>query len=183
MKLSRKWLSEFVDITASDREYAETMTLSGSKVELTEFLGREVVNVVAGNILALEKHPHADKLQLCTVDVGKTAPVCIVTGAKNVAVGDMVPVALNDSILPGGVHIIAGELRGVLSNGMLCSVKELGLTLHDVPYAAEDGILIPPGTLPAGSGYPGNSRAGRPCGGIRDHPKPSGLSECHRSCP
>lgn len=142
MKLSRKWLSEFVDIEASDREYDEAMTLSGSKVELTEDMGAGIVNVVVGRILSLEKHPHADKLQICRVDVGADSPLQIATGAKNVAPEDLVPVALDGSVLPGGVRIDAGELRGVASLGMLCSVKELGLTIHDVPYAVEDGILI-----------------------------------------
>jgi phenylalanyl-tRNA synthetase beta chain len=142
MKLSRKWLSEFVTVEAGDREYAEAMTLSGSKVELTEVVGEEIQNVVAGRITDLWRHPNSDHMWVCLVDVGGKAPVQIVTGAQNVRVGDLVPVARDGSTLPGGVRIASGMLRGVESSGMLCSLKELGLTVHDYPYAIEDGIFI-----------------------------------------
>ena len=142
MKLSRKWLSEFVDIGASDKEYADVMTLTGSKVELTEDLGAEIQNVVVGKILDIKRHENSDHLFICSVNVGRNAPITIVTGAQNVKAGDMVPVALDGARLPGGVHIKRGMLRGVESNGMLCSLKELNLTVHDFPYAIEDGIFI-----------------------------------------
>ena len=142
MKLSRKWLSEFVDINVSDKEYADVMTLTGSKVETTEDLGAEIKHVVVGRVLDIQKHENSDHLFVCTVDVGQTSPLTIVTGAQNVHVNDMVPVALDGSTLPGGVHIKKGVLRGVESNGMLCSLKELNLTVHDFPYAIEDGIFI-----------------------------------------
>jgi phenylalanyl-tRNA synthetase beta chain len=141
MNLSKKWLSEFVDISASDRDYAETMTISGSKVEITEDLGAEINNVVVGKVLSLERHPDSDHMWICQVDVGSQTTQ-IVTGAQNVRAGDLVPVAKHDSQLPGGVHIKAGKLRGIESNGMLCSLKELNLTTHDYPYAIEDGIFI-----------------------------------------
>ncbi len=135
MNLSRKWLNEFVKVDASDREFAEAMTLSGSKVETTEDLGAEISNVVVGRIVSMEKHPNSDHMWVCQLDVGRDEPVQIVTGAWNVHVGDLVPVALHKSTLPGGKKIEKGNLRGVKSNGMLCSLKELGLDERDFPYA------------------------------------------------
>ncbi len=135
MKLSRKWLGEFVTVDASDRDFAEAMTLSGSKVEGTEDLGAEIQNVVVGKILSMERHPNSDHMWVCQLDVGKEEPVQIVTGAWNIHVGDLVPVALHKSTLPGGKKIEKGKLRGVLSNGMLCSLSELGLDERDFPYA------------------------------------------------
>ena len=101
-------------------------------------------------VLSIEPHPDADKLVICQMDVGKEEPVQIVTGAKNLTAGDIVPAALHKSRLPGGVRITRGKLRGVVSNGMLCSFQELGLTLHDVPGACEDGILVLPPDTPVG---------------------------------
>lgn len=142
MKLSRKWLSEFVDISATDKEFDEKMTMSGSKVELTERMDAEIKHVVVGKVVAMKRHLNSDHMFVCQVDIGQNAPVQIVTGAQNVREGDLVPVALHDSWLPGGVHITSGTLRGETSDGMLCSLKELGLTLNDFPYAIEDGIWI-----------------------------------------
>lgn len=143
MKVPLKWLNEYVDLSGiTPKQFAEDMTMSGSKVEVVEFLGEEIENVVVGRILSVEKHPNADKLVVCMVDVGKETPIQIVTGASNVAKDDLVPVALHGSRLPGGVQIKKGKLRGVESDGMMCSIKELGLTLHECPYAIEDGILI-----------------------------------------
>ena len=142
MNLSRKWLSEFVDVTVSSKEYDDAMTDSGSKVETTYEPSQEIQNVVVGKVLETQRHPDSDHLWVCQVDVGEAEPVQIVTGAQNVHVGDLVPVAKHKSLLPGGVKIEKGKLRGVKSNGMMCSVQELGLDLHDMPYAAEDGIWI-----------------------------------------
>ncbi len=136
MNLSRKWLNEFVRIDAGDRDFAEAMTLSGSKVELTHDLGAEIAGVVVGRVVSMEKHPNSDHMWVCAVDVGREEPVQIVTGAWNVHAGDLVPVALHRSTLPGGKRIEKGKLRGVLSNGMLCSLRELGLDERDFPYAA-----------------------------------------------
>ena len=139
MKLSRKWLNEFVDLPldeVGDRAFAEAMTVSGSKVEVTEDLSQELRNVVAGEVLDLARHPDSDHMWVCRVDVGAAAPVQIVTGAWNVHEGDFVPVALDGAVLPGGKEIRAGALRGVRSEGMLCSLKELELTTHDYDYAA-----------------------------------------------
>ena len=142
MNLSREWLNEFVEVSASDKDFAEAMTLSGSKVEVTEIEGEEIKNVVVGKVLSLVHHPDSDHMWICQMDVGSGSPVQIVTGAQNLTEGDIVPVAMDDSWLPGGVHIVAGKLRGETSNGMLCSLKELGLTTHDFPYATEDGIFV-----------------------------------------
>ena len=135
MNLSRKWLEEFVHVDASDKEFAEAMTLSGSKVELTHDLGEEISNVVVGKVLSMERHPDSDHMWICQVDAGREQPVQIVTGAWNVHVGDLVPVALHKSTLPGGKKIEKGKLRGVESNGMMCGLSELGLDERDFPYA------------------------------------------------
>ncbi len=135
MNLSRKWLNEFVTVDASDKEFDEAMTLSGSKVETTTDLGAEISNVVVGRILSMERHPDSDHMWVCQIDVGRDEPTQIVTGAWNIHVGDLVPVALHKSTLPGGKKIEKGKLRGMLSNGMLCSLSELGLDERDFPYA------------------------------------------------
>ncbi len=142
MKLSKKWLNDYVACDAENRDFFEALTMSGSKVECWETEGEEISNVVIGKILKIEKHPDADKLVVCQVEVGKEAPLQIVTGADNVFEGAIVPVALDGSTLPDGVKIKKGKLRGVESAGMLCSLKELGLTVNDFPYAIENGIFI-----------------------------------------
>ena len=137
MKLSRKWLTEFVDLSVEevgDRAFAEAMSISGSKVESTADLSETMHGVKAGKILTIEKHPNSDHMLVTRIDVGEEEPVQICTGAWNIHVGDMVPVALHNSLLPGGVKITKGKLRGVPSNGMLCSLKELELTTHDYAY-------------------------------------------------
>ncbi len=144
MKLNRKWLhEEFVDLSnVSDKEYVETLTVFGQKVETWERMDAQIKNVVVGNVLEIVRHENSDHMWVCQVDVGEEEPVQIVTGAQNVKVGDMVPVAKHNSWLPGGVHITKGKLRGVKSNGMLCGLEELGLTQGDFPYAIMDGIFI-----------------------------------------
>ncbi len=135
MNLSRKWLNEFVSVDANDKDFAEAMTLSGSKVETTADLGAEISNVVVGRILSMERHPDSDHMWICRIDAAGEEPVQIVTGAWNIHPGDLVPVALHKSTLPGGVKIEKGRLRGVVSNGMLCGLSELGLDERDFPYA------------------------------------------------
>ena len=143
MILSRKWLNEFVDCSAwSDHDFSEAMTLSGSKVETFTNLHDSIRNVVAGRIVEMVRHTNSDHMWVCQVDVGGDAPIQIVTGAQNQQVGDLVPVALDGALLPDGKQIHAGTLRGEASNGMMCSLKELGLTLHDYPYAIEDGLWV-----------------------------------------
>ena len=144
MKLNRKWLNEeFVDLShVSDKEYVEKLTVFGQKVETYERMDAEIKNVVVGKVLSMERHPNSDHMWICQMDVGQEEPVQIVTGAQNVNVGDLVPAALHNSWLPGGVHITKGKLRGEKSNGMLCSFAELGLTQNDLPGAYADGIWI-----------------------------------------
>lgn len=145
MKLSRKWLNEFVELSideCDDRAFAEAMTISGSKVEVTEDLSGSIHKVKVGRILSIEKHPNSDHMLVCMIDVGESEPVQICTGAWNVHVGDLVPAALHNSLLPCGAKISRGKLRGVQSDGMLCSLKELNLTEHDFPYAAIKAAAI-----------------------------------------
>lgn len=142
MNLSMKWLSDYIDKDIPIKEFCHGMTMSGSKVEGFEIEGADISNVVVGKILSVVPHENSDHLVVCQLDVGKSEPIQIVTGAPNVNAGDIVPVALDGSTLPGGVKIKKGKLRGVESNGMLCSLGELHLTLHDFPYAIEDGIFI-----------------------------------------
>lgn len=142
MNLSMKWLKEFVDIgNVAPRDFSEAMTMSGSKVELFEVEGGQVDNIVVGKVLQIEKHPDADKLVVCQVDLGESQ-VQIVTAATNLTVGDYVPVCKDKSRLFDGTQIKKGKLRGVLSEGMFCSVAELGVTVHDFPYAVQDGIFV-----------------------------------------
>lgn len=143
MDLSRRWLLDYVDVNDIDEKtFADDMTLSGSKVESWSTEGEELKNIVVGQILSLERHPDSDHMWICSVDAGDGAPIQIVTGAQNLKVGDYVPAALHNSVVHGGHKITKGKLRGVESCGMLCSLGELGLTVHDFPYAIEDGIFV-----------------------------------------
>ena len=148
MILSMKWLSDFVDCSDIDiKKYCDRMTDTGSKVEGYELLGEEIENVRVGLIKKIEQHPDAERLVICQVDIGNRT-IQIVTAAKNVFEGAYVPVAVSPegektvAKLAHGVEIKTGKLRGVLSEGMFCSIEELGLTTHDMPFAATDGILI-----------------------------------------
>ena len=142
MNLSRKWLDEYTEVLASSKEYEAAMTLSGSKVELTTELSETVKNVVVGLVKEIERHPDSDHLWVCQIDVGERGMVQIITGAQNVKAGDLVPAALHKSLLPNGTKIEKGKLRGLKSEGMLCSIAELNLDVHDFPYADPDGIFI-----------------------------------------
>ena len=146
MNLSMRWLSDYIDVSdLSIKEFCSGLTISGSKVERWETEGEEISKVVVGKLLSVVPHENSDHLVVCQVDVGKAGngePIQIVTGAPNVKAGDIVPVAMDGSTLPNGIKIKKGKLRGVESNGMLCSLGELGLTTHDFPYAIADGIFI-----------------------------------------
>ena len=142
MKLSREWLGEYTTVGAPDKEYCDAMTMSGSKVEGWEVTGSGIERVVVGRVVSMERHTNSDHMWVCRIDVGGERELQIVTGAQNVSVGDLVPVALDGSTLPGGKEIHTGKLRGELSEGMLCSLGELGLEQRDFPYAIEDGIFI-----------------------------------------
>lgn len=145
MDLSMKWLGDYIDVSDMPiKKFCSGLTISGSKVERWETEGEEISKVVVGKVLSVVPHENSDHLVVCKVDVGHASPdvLQIVTGASNVHEGDFVPVAMDGSTLPGGVKIKKGKLRGVESNGMLCSLGELGLTTHDFPYAIADGIFI-----------------------------------------
>lgn len=145
MDLSMRWLADYVDCKCDIKAFCDGMTLSGSKVECWNAEGDYLSNVVVGKVEEIVPHPNSDHMFICQVDVGEDAPVQIVTGAQNVKQGDYVPAAKHKStVLHEGkpVKITKGKLRGEASNGMLCSLDELGLTLHDFPYAIEDGIFI-----------------------------------------
>ena len=162
MKMPISWLNDYIKLDVSLKEYMEDLTMSGSKVEAIEFIGEEITNVLTGKIVDIQPHPDAEKLVVCQIDVKKEELIQIVTGATNVFVGAIIPVAMHKSTLAGGVKITRGKLRGVASNGMLCSFNELGLTQNHVPYADEDGILI----------LPDNTEIGvdaRDCLGLNDH--------------
>ncbi len=149
MKLSKRWLSDYIKIDTTPEEFSEKMTMSGSKVEFFEFEGNEIKNVVTGKILEIAKHQNADTLSVCKVDVSKET-IQIVTGATNISVGDIVPVALDGAIIGGGKEIKSGELRGEKSCGMLCSVTELSLSPTDFPPNDGEGIMILDSDTPIG---------------------------------
>ena len=142
MNLSMKWLSDYVEADMPIKDYCHALTMSGSKVEGYETEGKEITNVVVGKILSKGPHDNADALFVCQVDVGAEAPIQIVTNAKNVREGDIVPVALDGAVLPGGFRIKKGKLRGVESFGMFCGLDTLGLTSHDFPYADPEGVFV-----------------------------------------
>ena len=136
-----RWLNDYVKADMPIKDYCHALTMSGSKVEGYEVEGADVSNVVVGKILSKGPHENADALFVCQVDAGKESPVQIVTNAKNVKEGDLVPVALDGAVLPEG-KIKKGKLRGVESFGMFCGLDTLGLTAHDFPYADPDGVLV-----------------------------------------
>lgn len=142
MKVSLSWLKDFVDIDVDVKVLADKLVSAGFEVEEIIDASENMKNVVLGKIVKLEKHPDADKLQICQIDVGGKELVQIVTGAQNVAEGDLVPTALDNSLLPTGQVIKKGKLRGVASNGMLCSGEELKLTEEEYAGASVHGILI-----------------------------------------
>ncbi len=148
MKVPMSWLNEFTDVNdIGMKEYIHELTMSGSKVEGYETVCGGISNVVIGKIEKIEGHPDADKLRVCQVNVG-TEVIQIVTGAPNVQEGDVVPVALHGSTLAGGIKIKKGKLRGVESNGMLCSDEELGVNINDEKAT---GIWILDPSLPIGA--------------------------------
>lgn len=141
MKVSYSWIKEYTKIDAGIKEFCDAMTMSGSKVEGWDVLGEDIKKVVTGKVVEITQHPDADKLVVTKIDVGSET-IQVVTGAKNLSEGDYVPVALHGSSLPGGLKIKKGKLRGVASEGMLCSIAELNVTVNDYPNAIEDGIMV-----------------------------------------
>lgn len=146
MKVPVKWLKDYVDIDISPKELGDRLTLSGSKVEEVVTTGEEIQNVVTGKIIKIEKHPDAEKLSICQVDIGESEPIQIVTAATNMKEQDVVPTALHGSTLHGGLKIKKGKLRGAVSNGMFCSEEELGIA-GDEPV---HGLMILPQDTPVG---------------------------------
>lgn len=142
MLVPELWLKDYIDIDTDIDEFCDKMIMSGSNIETAKQLAEGVEKVVIGKVLSIEKHPDADKLVVTMVDVGEAEPLQIVTGATNLFTGALVPVALHGSKLPGGITIKKGKLRGVVSNGMLCSPAELGLEDKVIPLAQKDGIWI-----------------------------------------
>ena len=156
MKMPLNWMKEFVDFDSANldctpHQYAEAMTMSGSKVEGFQSEADSIKNVVIGKVLSIVPHPDSDHMVITQIDIGQDQPVQIVTGANNLTVGDLVPAALHKSLLPGGKEIRKGKLRGVESNGMLCSLSELGLSIQDFPHAVEDGIFVLDEEYPVGT--------------------------------
>ncbi|MDQ2087031.1 phenylalanine--tRNA ligase subunit beta [Herbivorax sp. ANBcel31] len=150
MKAPINWLKDYVDIDLEYKDFADKMTMSGSKVEGLEEQGEEISKVVVGKILSMEKHPNADRLQVCKVDTGNE-DIQIVTGADNINEGDLVPIALAGATLAEGKKISKGKLRGMVSEGMMCSVEELGFSKEDYPDAPDDGIYIIGQSYPVGT--------------------------------
>lgn len=151
MRVSYKWLQEYVDLTdVSPEELAEKITLTG--IEVDEVIRRDdgVKNIVTGHVLECKKHPNADQLSLCLVDIGEEEPVQIVCGAPNVDKGQKVIVAKPGARLPGGVKIKKAKIRGEVSNGMICSLEELGIENRVIPREYADGIYILPEDTPVG---------------------------------
>lgn len=144
MRVSYQWLKDYVDIQISPQELADKLTLSGLAVDVVEELGAEIENVVTGRIEKIERHPNADKLVVCQVDVGQGEPLQIVTGATNVGEGHIIPVALEGAKLAKGLQIKRSKLRGVESRGMLCSGQELGMESKLMSSDMANGILILP---------------------------------------
>ena len=151
MKSSLLWMQDYVhvDMTQDPQAFADTLTISGIPVEQVEHWGTEIKKVVTGKILKIDKHPDADKLVVCQIDVGSET-LQIVTGAPNVREGQIVPVAVHGSHLPGGVKIKRSKLRGVESNGMLCSAHELGFDDSVLLSEERNGIWILPDDTPVG---------------------------------
>ena len=150
MRVPYRWIKEYCDIDASPLTFAHRITMTGTKCEGFENAADKIRNVVVGKVVSIERHPDSDHLWICRIDIGGET-VQIVTGAQNVKAGDTVPAALHGSLLPNGAHIKRGKLRGVDSNGMLCSLGELGLTTGDFPECIENGIMILDPSLKAGT--------------------------------
>lgn len=150
MLVSWKWLNELVEINMSPEELAQKMTMSGVAVENIEYLQKDIKGIITGCITDIEKHPQADKLLICKLDVGEEKILTIVTGASNVREGQKVPVAIDGAVLPGGMKIKTSRLRGVESEGMLCSASELGLDEDKLIPEQKDGIYILTEEVPVG---------------------------------
>ena len=146
MKIPVQWLKDYVDINIDAKELADRLTLSGSNMEEIITSGDDIQNVVTGRLESIEQHPDADKLVICQLNVGSEEQIQIVTGANNMKVNDVVPVALHGAVLPNGLKIKKGKLRGIVSNGMMCSEEELGIATEEAVH----GLMILPCDTPLG---------------------------------
>ena len=163
MIVSLEWLKDYTEVKVSPEEFCDRMIMSGSNLETLEMVGSDMENVVVGKIVKIDKHPDADKLVVCQIDIGREKPVQIVTGAPNVFEGAYIPVALDGSRIPGPIHgqpkeeggtvITKGKLRGVESDGMLCSFGELGFEDKVVPVNQKEGIWILDSEYPVGTDF------------------------------
>ena len=149
MKASLEWIKDFTNYKGDIKQFVDGMTLSGTKVESVEREGAELKNVIVGHVLEKNQHPNADRLSVCQVDVG-TDVLQIVCGAPNVDAGQKVVVALPGAVLAGGFKIKKAKMRGEGSNGMICSIDELGFSVHEFPDAISDGIYVLPDDSPIG---------------------------------
>ena len=143
MKLSLEWIKDYTNYNGTLEDFMDGMTMSGSKVETFEIEGQGLSNIVTGYIKECDPHPNADKLSICQVDVGQET-LQIICGAPNVAQGQKVIVALTGAVLAQDFKIKKTKLRGEVSNGMICSIDELGFSFHDFPNASPDGIYVLP---------------------------------------
>ncbi|WP_110956197.1 phenylalanine--tRNA ligase subunit beta [Anaerosinus massiliensis] len=151
MQVSIKWLKDYIDFDETPEQLAEMLTMAGVPVENVNDMGAGIENVITGKIVQIDKHPDADRLCICTLDVGAAETIIIVTGATNVRVGQTVPVAMIGAKLPNGMKISKGKLRGVVSHGMLCSASELQLDLSTLADEQKQGIYILPNDTPIGT--------------------------------
>ena len=142
MKVPMHWIRQYTDIPVTPEEFESAMIMHGTGVEGLDNQNDAVQNVVVGKILSVRKHENSDHMVICSVDVGEDAPIQIVTGAPNVHEGDLVPVAKVGAVLPGGVKIKKGKLRGVESDGMCCSGPEIGVPDYLYPSVGDKGLLI-----------------------------------------
>ena len=147
MKASLEWIKDFAEYQGDVNKFVDGMTMSGTKVESVEHEGFELKNIVVGHVLEKIQHPNADRLSICQVDVG-TDIMQIICGAPNVAAGQKVAVALPGAVLAGGFKIKKAKMRGEESNGMICSIDELGFSVHEFPDAISDGIYVLPDDAP-----------------------------------
>ena len=150
MQVSMKWLHDYIDFKENADVLADKLTMAGIPVENVVKAGEGLEKVITGKITKLEKHPDSDHLQICTIDIGNANPLTIVTGAQNVAEGQIVPVAQVGAHLPCGKKISKGKLRGIASNGMLCGADEMGMDLSELPESQKIGIYILPQDTPVG---------------------------------
>lgn len=151
MLISNEWLKDYVDVEQDVQDLAERITRTGIEVDDLVDLTKDIKNLVVGHVISKASHPDADKLNICQVDIGEETPVQIVCGAPNVDEGQYVIVAKVGGRLPGGIKIKRAKLRGERSEGMICSLQEIGISSNVVPKAFENGIFVFPEKITPGT--------------------------------